>query len=331
MHTGSMPGGRLTAQDRTSVAEGLAAGLPLAEIARRLGRPTSTISREVMRNGGGARYRAEVAHRDTRLRARSRTPGRRNTPATPADPYGRDDAAIRAFQQRFAAHLVDIGLQPMAARVLACLYTSDAGRRGVAELVGLLRVSPASVSTAVAYLHGLGLITRERAPGSRREQYVVRDDFWTSAWVESARRNAASAEIAQLGVGIFGAGTPAGARLSSMARFFARLSAEMAGGPSLAALDDGVTLLSALLHAGSPRAEAELAATLGWDVERVATAARCALEHPRLGGPVVLVRGADGRLTAGVDPDRLDAVQRAALERGGSATAARPPCRRDPA
>ncbi|MGS2586459.1 helix-turn-helix domain-containing protein [Streptomyces hebeiensis] len=41
-----MPGGRLTQQDRRRIAAGLADGLPYAEIARRLDRPTSTISRE---------------------------------------------------------------------------------------------------------------------------------------------------------------------------------------------------------------------------------------------------------------------------------------------
>jgi DNA-binding MarR family transcriptional regulator len=47
-----MPGGRLTQPERQQIALGLADGLAYAEIARRTGRPTSTITREVMRNGG---------------------------------------------------------------------------------------------------------------------------------------------------------------------------------------------------------------------------------------------------------------------------------------
>jgi len=39
-----MPGGRLTQHDRQQIALGLADSLPYAEIARRLDRPTSTIS-----------------------------------------------------------------------------------------------------------------------------------------------------------------------------------------------------------------------------------------------------------------------------------------------
>jgi len=75
-----MPGGRLTDQDRRHIASGLADGLGYAEIARRLGRPTSTVSREVARNHGPAGYRAEHAHLATAHRARRRPP---EPPAAP--------------------------------------------------------------------------------------------------------------------------------------------------------------------------------------------------------------------------------------------------------
>jgi len=55
-----MPGGRLTRQERQQIALGLADDLSYAEIARRLDRPTSTVTREVMRNGGPTGYRAET-------------------------------------------------------------------------------------------------------------------------------------------------------------------------------------------------------------------------------------------------------------------------------
>jgi len=48
-------------EDREQIAAGLSEGLSLAEIARRLDRPTSTVSREVQRNGGHAGYRAQEA------------------------------------------------------------------------------------------------------------------------------------------------------------------------------------------------------------------------------------------------------------------------------
>ncbi|WP_344880984.1 helix-turn-helix domain-containing protein, partial [Nonomuraea antimicrobica] len=58
-----MPGGHLTYDDRHKIAEGLAAGLSYAEIARRLGRPRSTVGREVARNGGPHGYGPARAQR----------------------------------------------------------------------------------------------------------------------------------------------------------------------------------------------------------------------------------------------------------------------------
>ncbi|AWS48333.1 hypothetical protein DKM19_10425 [Streptosporangium sp. 'caverna'] len=45
------PGGGLTRQGRRRIAPGRADGLTYAEIARGLDRPTSTITREAMRDG----------------------------------------------------------------------------------------------------------------------------------------------------------------------------------------------------------------------------------------------------------------------------------------
>ena len=57
-------------EERESIALGLARSEPLAEIARRMGRPTSTVSREVGRCGGRAGYTGRGAQRLTDLRAR---------------------------------------------------------------------------------------------------------------------------------------------------------------------------------------------------------------------------------------------------------------------
>jgi IS30 family transposase len=51
----------LQAQEREEISRGLSAGLPMREIARRLQRDPSTISREIRRNGGRQRYRAANA------------------------------------------------------------------------------------------------------------------------------------------------------------------------------------------------------------------------------------------------------------------------------
>ncbi len=65
-----MPGARLCLEERERISRGLAGGRSFVEIGRQLGRPTSTVSREVGRNGGAHRYRAVSAHRAARRRAR---------------------------------------------------------------------------------------------------------------------------------------------------------------------------------------------------------------------------------------------------------------------
>ncbi|MBV8931305.1 MAG: helix-turn-helix domain-containing protein [Kutzneria sp.] len=225
-----MPGGRLTHQDRQHIASSLTEGLGYAEIARRLGRPTSTISREVARNGGAHGYRADQAHQATRQRARRHRPAPPEESPAMHDVHGRDHEAVRAYGGQLTELMVHIGLPRMAARVLACLFLTDSASLTAAELVGQLQVSAASVSKAIGYLEGLELVRREREARQRRDRYTVGDDVWFRAWMSSARRNAMWARTAQQGVEIFGAATPTGVRIDQMSRFFARLVQDMGDG-----------------------------------------------------------------------------------------------------
>jgi IS30 family transposase len=68
--------GRLSVEDREEISRGLAAGESCRRIASRLGRSSSTVSREVARNGGRRAYRAAVAERATWDRARRPKPAR---------------------------------------------------------------------------------------------------------------------------------------------------------------------------------------------------------------------------------------------------------------
>ncbi len=61
---------RLSLAEREEISRGLAGNEPLRSIAHRLGRAPSTVSREVRINGGHLRYRANVAHRASRRRAK---------------------------------------------------------------------------------------------------------------------------------------------------------------------------------------------------------------------------------------------------------------------
>ncbi|WP_331721584.1 helix-turn-helix domain-containing protein [Streptomyces sp. NBC_00212] len=213
-----MPGGRLTQQERQQIALGVADGLAYAEIARRLDRPTSTITREVMRNGGPTGYRADLAHRATERRAHRRRQAPPLRAGAPSQAHGRDADAVREYEETFATVFMQQGLPKMTSRVLASLYTTDAGSLTASELVQRLQVSPASISKAVALLDSQGLIRRERDE-RRRERYVVDNDVWYQGMIAAARGHARLVETARQGVNVLGSGTPAAARLESIARF----------------------------------------------------------------------------------------------------------------
>ncbi|GGT71828.1 GbsR/MarR family transcriptional regulator [Actinomadura citrea] len=211
-----MPGGRLTQQERQQIAVGLADGLAYAEIARRLDRPTSTVTREVMRNGGPTGYRADLAHHATQRRTQRRTQtAPRGAQAAP-QPYGRDAEAVQEFQEALTTVLMTSGLPKMMARVMGCLYTADTSLTA-SDLAQRLQVSPASVSKAVTFVADLDLIRRES--DGRRERYVIDNDLWYQSMLRSIRDNDRFSETARQGAAVLGRDTPAGNRLENAARF----------------------------------------------------------------------------------------------------------------
>jgi DNA-binding transcriptional ArsR family regulator len=213
-----MPGGRLTQQERQQIALGLADGLAYAEIARGLDRPTSTITREVMRNGGPGGYRADLAHRATERRAHRRRQAAPQGAKAPLRTEGRDTEVVREYEEAFTTLLMQQGLPKMASRVLVCLYISDTGSLTASELVQHLQVSPATISKTVGLVENMGLIRRERDE-RRRERYVSDGDVFYQGMIASARSHAQLAETARQGVRIFGPDSPAAVRLESIARF----------------------------------------------------------------------------------------------------------------
>ncbi|MBP0454509.1 MULTISPECIES: helix-turn-helix domain-containing protein [unclassified Kitasatospora] len=222
-----MPGGRLTQQERQQIALGVGDGLAYAEIARRLDRPTSTITREVMRNGGPTGYRADLAHRATERRAHQRRQAAPRQPQAPELAHGRDPEAVREFEETFTTVFMASGTPKMMARVLAALCTNDAGSLTASELAQRLQVSPASISKAVAFLEEQGLVRRERDE-RRRERYVVDDDVWYQSMMASVRGTILVAETARQGVKVLGPDTPAANRLENVARFLDFVSESIA-------------------------------------------------------------------------------------------------------
>ncbi|MFD6418095.1 helix-turn-helix domain-containing protein [Streptomyces sp. NPDC060194] len=213
-----MPGGRLTQKDRQQIALGLADGLAYAEIARGLDRPTSTITREVMRNGGPNGYRADAAHRATEQRSQRRRQESPRRPGPAPQPYGRDEAAVRAYEERFTTVMEQSGLPRSMARVMVALLLTDDGSLTAADLAQRLDVSPATVSKAITFLESQTLV--RRTPGeSRRERYTVDQDLWYQSMIASVQALVQQVDIAREGVTVLGPTTPAAVRLENVARF----------------------------------------------------------------------------------------------------------------
>ncbi|MEU7281597.1 helix-turn-helix domain-containing protein [Streptomyces sp. NPDC045431] len=213
-----MPGGRLTQQDRQRIAAGLADGLSYAEIARRLDRSASTISREIGRNGGPGDYRPQHAQRATARRARRGRPA----PARAARPPGGGP-----MEEEIIQLAVRSGMSRMTARVHVDLLLSEDGRRTAAELTRRLGVSPASVSVAVNFLVQHGFVRRERDPRRRRDVYVVDDEAWYHSIEVSARQTLQVAQAAMAAAETLGPDEPAGRRLSKGGRFLERVVLDM--------------------------------------------------------------------------------------------------------
>jgi predicted transcriptional regulator len=298
-----MPGSRLTQPERRRIEAALGAGLRYAHISRELGRPTSTISREVARNGGRAGYRADHAQRATDWRAH------RSARQAPRPTGERDEE----FAAEFVKVMVRTGLPSMAARALVRLMITDAGALTGAELAAQLRVSRASVSKAVAYLETLAMLRRERPAGHRQERYVLDDDVWLHTWADNTRTNTMWADIARRGSELLDRDTPVGARLHDIAVFFTDLNGYMSGSPAAASVTDAVTIASALAHCGGALSARQLATALRWPGARVHQALEAAAAYPAITGPLTVNRDGDGRLTVAAKLERLTSAQLEAL------------------
>jgi DNA-binding transcriptional regulator GbsR (MarR family) len=123
--------------------------------------------------------------------------------------------------------LVEAGVPVMPARVFAALLVTDSGRLTAAELTAMLAASPAAISGAVRYLVQVGMISREREPGGRRDVYLILDDIWYEVSVKQDQVLARWISAAREGVKLLGAHTPAGQRVADSLDFFEFLEQEM--------------------------------------------------------------------------------------------------------
>ena len=138
-----------------------------------------------------------------------------------------DTTELRAFVERFALTLSAMGLQPMAARVLARFVCSDSETLTSTDLSEGLAVSPAAVSGAIHLLAQAGLVERVPVPGSRRQHFRLAGDTWTGAGAVKQEVFVALQGLAADGLGVVPADGPASARLAEMRDFYAFLAGEM--------------------------------------------------------------------------------------------------------
>ncbi|MEV0611868.1 helix-turn-helix domain-containing protein [Nonomuraea sp. NPDC050404] len=207
----------MTQQDRQRIAAGLADGLSYRQIARRLDRPASTITREIARNGGPAGYRPQQAYQATLRRAR------RGTPAPPPA----STPPVAAMEQEIIEMAVRAGMPRTAARVHHDLALSEDGRRTAAELTRRLNVSAASVSVAVNNLVQAGYARRERDPRGRRDIYVIDDDAWYRSVLISRHQTLETVRATMSLAEAHGLDGPVGQRLAKTAAFLERVSLDM--------------------------------------------------------------------------------------------------------
>jgi DNA-binding transcriptional ArsR family regulator len=147
----------------------------------------------------------------------------------PASGPPRDEAAVARFVERFAGELTEGGMQRTAARVFSALLASDDASMTSAELSAQLKISPAAVSGAVSYLSQVGMVSREREPGSRRDRYRLHNELWYATFANRDSVLSRWEHTLRDGADSLGRGTPAGARIAETTAFFEFLHSELGG------------------------------------------------------------------------------------------------------
>jgi DNA-binding transcriptional regulator GbsR (MarR family) len=137
--------------------------------------------------------------------------------------------ARERFAERMGAALASAGLARLPSRVFSTLRADADGRMTAAEVGEALTVSPASVSGAVRYLDGVGMIRRERVPGTRRDVFVVDDDAWRDTLLHADRVYAPMLAELDRALTELPADDPARRRIAISRAFLGFVTEEMGG------------------------------------------------------------------------------------------------------
>jgi DNA-binding transcriptional ArsR family regulator len=138
-----------------------------------------------------------------------------------------DHDELLRFVERFAMVLAESGIPRMSARVFAYVLAEDAEKYTAAELASGLRVSLAAISGAVRYLLQVGLLTKEREPGSRSDHYRIFDeDIWGTIVGQRLPVLKTYEDAAAEGVRLLRPGSAGARRMRETQEFYAFLRAE---------------------------------------------------------------------------------------------------------
>lgn len=150
--------------------------------------------------------------------------------ATQGRPMSTDPDVVRILVERLSIAFEERLIPRMAARVLAALLCSEHDAMTAKQLITTLGVSHAALSVAVNELIEVGVIIREKIPGSRRELFSLPPAGIVSAVMAQTTARPDIAAMAEEGIDLVGGpATPGGQRLREISEFFDFLDTEMAG------------------------------------------------------------------------------------------------------
>lgn len=132
-----------------------------------------------------------------------------------------DEETLLRFVEQFGLVLQEVGLPRMPARVFAFVLADDAESYTAGELASGLRVSPAAISTAARYLVQIGMLGRERKPGSRSDYYrVYDDDIWSAITMQRLPLLKRNEDFLAEGIKLLSPDRPGGRRIRETLEFY---------------------------------------------------------------------------------------------------------------
>lgn len=145
----------------------------------------------------------------------------------PPEPMPSAQPEIDRVTERLGTQLASSGLPRMSAHVYAAILTSPKGELTAAEIGKRLQVSAATVSKAVQYLLQVRLVQRGYVPGTRRDRYLLGEDFWAGMFDTRGRWLRSLADVAAEGVAALGENSQPATRLATLRDFSEFAATEM--------------------------------------------------------------------------------------------------------